>query len=89
MTAQEKVGAWTEFHKLTPEDQQVFDQALAGLVGVHYTPELVSTQVVNGINYRYKTKASVPGTGQSYPATVYIYVAPNAKPVLTEIHKDA
>ncbi|WP_421207133.1 hypothetical protein [Aeromonas enteropelogenes] len=48
------VGGWTAYHKLTAEDQAVFDQALKGFVGVQYVPFEVSTQVVAGTNYRFK-----------------------------------
>ncbi|MFQ2018524.1 hypothetical protein ACK34I_15280 [Aeromonas veronii] len=50
------VGGWTAYHKLTAEDQAVFDQALKGFVGVQYVPFEVSTQVVAGTNYRFKCK---------------------------------
>ncbi|MFB2712422.1 hypothetical protein ACE1BU_16340 [Aeromonas veronii] len=54
------VGGWTAYHKLTAEDQAVFDQALKGFVGVQYVPFEVSTQVVAGTNYRFKCKTTVP-----------------------------
>lgn len=54
------VGGWTAYHKLTAEDQAVFDQALKGFVGVQYVPFEVSTQVVAGTNYRFKCKSTVP-----------------------------
>lgn len=54
------VGGWTAYHKLTAEDQAVFNQAMKGFVGVQYTPFEVSTQVVAGTNYRFKCKSTVP-----------------------------
>ncbi|MCX7131905.1 hypothetical protein [Aeromonas sp.] len=54
------VGGWTAYHKLTAEDQAVFDQALKGFVGVQYVPFEVCTQVVAGTNYRFKCKSTVP-----------------------------
>ncbi|MBK5542124.1 MULTISPECIES: hypothetical protein [Pseudomonas] len=88
MTAQEHlVGGWTAYHKLTPKDQEVFKEALAGFVGVNYTPELVSTQVVNGTNYRYQTKATLPGSSSSWQAIVEIYAPINGKPHITQIHR--
>lgn len=86
MSAQENlVGGWTPYHELTPKDQEVFDVALAGLVGVHYTAELVSTQVVNGTNYRYQAKATQPGSPNSWQAVVEIYAPINGKPYVTQI----
>jgi hypothetical protein len=54
------VGGWTAYHKLTAEDQAVFNQAMKGFVGVQYTPFEVSTQVVAGTHYRFKCKTTVP-----------------------------
>ncbi|WP_230013002.1 hypothetical protein [Pseudomonas chlororaphis] len=88
MTAQENfVGGWTPYHKLTPKDQEVFKEALAGFVGVHYAPELVSTQVVNGTNYRYQSKATLPGSSESWQAVVEIYAPIKGKPHITQIHR--
>ncbi|MGF6329306.1 hypothetical protein ABH909_002184 [Pseudomonas sp. BS3782 TE3695] len=86
MSAQENlVGGWTPYHELTPKDQEVFKQALEGFVGVHYTPELVSSQVVNGTNYRYKAEATQPGSPNSWQAIVEIYAPINGKPHITQI----
>lgn len=88
MTAQEHlVGGWTPYHKLTPKDQEVFKAALKGFVGVSYTPEEVSTQVVNGTNYRYKTIATLPGSPSSWQAIVEIYALINGDPHITQIHR--
>lgn len=54
------LGGWTAYHKLTAEDQAVFDQALKGLVGMQYTPSEVASQVVAGTHYRFKCKSTVP-----------------------------
>lgn len=86
MSAQENlVGGWTPYHELTPKDQEVFKQALEGFVGVHYTPELVSSQIVNGTNYRYKAEATQPGSPNSWQAIVEIYAPINGKPHITQI----
>ncbi|AUG04947.1 hypothetical protein ACTJKT_00790 [Pseudomonas sp. 22526] len=88
MSAQENfVGGWTPYHELTPKDREVFKEALAGFVGVHYTPEKVSTQVVNGTNYRYLSKATVPGSSDSWQAVVEIYAPIKGKPHITQIHR--
>ncbi|MGE7955622.1 hypothetical protein ACQKQA_03315 [Pseudomonas sp. NPDC089530] len=88
MSAQEHfVGGWTPYHELTPKDKEVFKEALAGFVGVHYTPEKVSTQVVNGTNYRYLSKATLPGSSDSWQAVVEIYAPIKGKPHITQIHR--
>lgn len=48
------VGGWTPYSTpLSAEAKEVFDSATKGLVGVHYSPLAVATQVVSGINYRF------------------------------------
>jgi hypothetical protein len=79
------VGGWTSYHKLTPEDKLVFDETLKGFVGVKNTPNTVSTQVVAGINYRYKCTASFPPTEVIWEAIVEIYKPLNGKPYITGI----
>lgn len=67
------VGGWTPFHALTAEDKAVFDQAMKGFVGVKYTPQSVSTQVVAGKNYRFKCTASMPPAEVVWEAIVEIF----------------
>lgn len=67
------VGGWTVYHSLTPEDQKVFDEAMRGFVGVKYSPEQVSTQLVNGTNYRFQCAASMPPSNVIWQAIVEIY----------------
>jgi len=52
-------GGWTAYHQLTAEDQKVFNEAMKDHhnLGVKYTPQSVATQVVAGINYRFKCEA--------------------------------
>lgn len=81
-------GGWTSFGPVTPEEQVIFKTALAGLVGVDYVPEAVSTQVVAGTNYRFLSKATpvYPGA-QPYPALVTIFQPLNGQPHVTSITK--
>jgi hypothetical protein len=53
------VGAPTPFHSLTPSDSQEFNRALPGgnTKYVNYSPYAVSTQLVNGMIYRFKCTA--------------------------------
>ena len=81
-------GSWTPFRELTAEDKAVFDKAMQGLVGVEYTPGKVSTQVVNGINYRFFCHGTpVVQDGNKFPAIVAIYAAPDAAPIITNIQR--
>ncbi|WP_299178932.1 hypothetical protein [uncultured Chryseobacterium sp.] len=88
MSTQELVvGGWTKYHPLTAEDKKVFEEAMSGFVGVMYTPELVSTQVVNGTNYRYKCTASIPPSDVVWEAIVEIYAPIEGKPHIVSIHR--
>ncbi len=82
-------GGWTQFEALTPADKKVFDQAMEGFVGVKYTPEKVSKQVVNGTNYRFKCTA-LPSTKDPHPhkAIVKIHAPIVGKPKIEEIEKE-
>ncbi len=69
------VGGYSEDRDVTDDDMAIFDQAMAGEVGVTYEPEKVATQVVAGTNYRFYCKSttvtSAPEEGYAY---VYIFV---------------
>lgn len=48
------VGGWTPYTTpLAAEAKEVFASVTKGLVGVHYTPLAVASQVVAGTNYRF------------------------------------
>jgi len=48
------VGGWTPYSTTISSDaQKVFDAVIKPLMGVHYTPLAVATQVVAGLNYRF------------------------------------
>lgn len=79
------VGGWSPYHPLTPQDRAVFDEAMNGFVGVQYTPNTVSTQVVAGTNYRFKCTASMPPSEVVWEAIVEIFQPLNGKPYVTGI----
>ncbi|MCU1722845.1 MULTISPECIES: hypothetical protein [unclassified Pseudomonas] len=88
MSAQAQiVGGWSAYHPLTAQDKKVFQEALHGFVGVQYTPLEVSTQVVNGTNYRYLSNAQVPGSELIYKVIVSIYAPTNGAPHITGIQQ--
>ena len=68
------VGGWSEDRPVTEEDLAVFYEALEMIDGVAYTPELVSTQVVAGMNYRFTAQAlGVYPDAEPYLARVFIF----------------
>jgi hypothetical protein len=82
------VGGWTAYHKLTDEDRSVFKEAISGEHGnVKYEPQLVSTQVVAGVNYRYKCTASAPPALVVWEAVVQIFKPLHGKPYVTDINR--
>ena len=83
--AETLVGGWSAFHPLTANDQAVFNQALNGFVGVHYTPTSVATQIVAGTNYRFKCTASIPPAEVVWEAIVEIYAPLVGNPHITGI----
>jgi len=86
MSTQEALcGGWTPYTAITPEDRTIFDEALKGFVGVTYTPETVSTQIVAGTNYRFKCDASRPPAEVIWEAIVEIYKPLNEEPYITNI----
>ncbi|MPQ48037.1 hypothetical protein GCQ56_13605 [Marinifilum sp. N1E240] len=51
---QEMVGAYTPYSsKISNEELNVFINATKEILGVHYTPVAVASQVVSGVNYRF------------------------------------
>ena len=80
-------GGWTPYRELTQEDKTIFDQAMEGFTGINYTPFLVATQVVAGINYKFKCKASLPGNAEIWEAIVEIFKPLEGKPYITGIHR--
>jgi hypothetical protein len=67
-------GAYGPWEPLSPETEAIFHEAIGKLLGVGYTPLLVSKQIVEGVNYLYAANAHVvyPGS-HPYPVTVLIF----------------
>lgn len=61
---------------------------MKGFVGVTYTPERVSKQIVNGTNYRFFCYGD-PATlgGHKFPAIVKIHVSPKDEVQLVKIER--
>lgn len=71
----QKVGGWTSFAPVTKEDEKIFNKATQGILGVKYTPEQVSHQLVAGTNYRFICKAvSSTNPPREYYASISFWV---------------
>ena len=87
-----QVGGWQKVENgvITPELQEMFDKAMQGLDGVNYVPlELLETQVVAGMKYRFRCESTVvyPGA-QAKEAIVTIYKDPQGNLEVTNIETD-
>ncbi|MBQ2659214.1 MAG: hypothetical protein IJF87_11685 [Erysipelotrichaceae bacterium] len=85
-------GGWTKVEDgtITPELQEMFDKAMEGMLGVDYVPvELLETQVVAGMNYKFRCEATVvyPGA-EPKEAIVTIYKDTEGNLTVTEIQTD-
>lgn len=79
-------GGWSPYGPLTPQDQKVFEEATAGLLGVRYVPEEVSRQVVAGMNYRFRCKAEPLSPGvPPREVLMQIHAPLDGKPLITGI----
>lgn len=87
MTAQEQitVGGWTSLHVPSAQEQAIFKEATAPLLGVKYTALEVRSQVVNGTNYQYVANRSVVGSDLVSRVAVFIYAPISGQPHITEI----
>lgn len=86
-------GGWsiTDDTSITPEAQEVFDQAMESFTGVGYEPvDLLATQVVAGTNYCFLCRGTVivPDAAPEY-YYVYIYEDLEGNAELLDIQKIA
>ena len=85
------LGGWNspESPEITPELQEIFDQATEDLLGVNYTPvALIGTQVVAGMNYCFLCEAkTVVPNAVPYYANVTVYKDLNGKATVTDIEE--
>ena len=74
------VGGYSEQRKLSDEERALFDNVVADVAGVKYTPINVSTQIVAGVNYRFlcKGKEQERGGKKFYAVIVVHKPLPNA-----------
>ena len=80
------VGGWTTYScDISAEEMEVFKSAVT-LDGVDYTPVVVASQVVSGMNYSYfcNAKGVYPGA-LNEAVMIDIYAPINEKPILRGI----
>lgn len=66
-------GGYGKYRALTPEDQEVFRQAMSTRkYRINYTPLTVSTQMVAGMNYRFQCEG-VNSKGEKKPYEIKIF----------------
>lgn len=76
-------GGYTQFRVLETEDLELFNSLAAEVEGVKYEPSEVATQVVNGINYKFKAKEVE--TGKAVIVKIYKPLPNNGDPQLVGI----
>lgn len=79
-------GGWTDYRKVGSEEEAIFEEAFKEFVGVKYTPLLVKSQIVSGVNYSYTADAVgvYPGA-KPYKVQVLIYKPISGKAVICNI----
>lgn len=81
-------GGWSDYEDLTDEDIKMFNEAMAGHLGVTYTPSKVSKQIVNGIKCRYVCIGRLATLGrETFPAIVEIYYPTDGSKPSVEIKR--
>lgn len=86
------VGGYTDERRLTDEERQLFDAAVASTGDVEYKPMSVATQVVAGTNYRFICKArETKKRGKRFDAVIVIYkpLPGQGEPRITSIERSA
>ena len=86
------VGGYTHDRRLTDQERQLFDTAVASIDDVKYKPMSVATQVVAGTNYRFICKArETKKRGKHFDAVIVIYkpLPGQGEPRITSIERSA
>lgn len=76
VTAVNPVGSYVtaEETAITEEEQAIYDEAAAELIGFHYIPvQMIEKQIVNGTNYKFIAKSTSAPEG-SKPKTVMVTI---------------
>lgn len=78
-------GGWTEFHSLSEKEEKLFEKVMT-LVGMTYEPFAVSSQVVNGTNYKFLCNATtVTQTSHPILMQVIVHEPSEGEPAITHI----
>lgn len=81
-------GAWTAWHPLTPQAEQVFKTAIHGLVGTSYTPLGFASQIVAGTNYAFlcQGKPAYLNPPETF-VVIYVFQPLQGEPHITKIEQ--
>ncbi|MDR1231620.1 MAG: protease inhibitor I42 family protein [Spirochaetaceae bacterium] len=83
-----RLGSFTDFAPIKPEQQAILDAALKGFAGSGFTADYVSTQLVSGMNYRFVgTQTLATKDPDKYPVLFTVYQPLSGPPVLTSVQK--
>jgi len=66
-------GGWSENREIAEEEIAIFNEAMAGQVGL-YIPNFVATQVVAGTNYRFTAAMHVDASGNNLPFAEDVHI---------------
>ena len=89
MNLQSKMGGWTPYRDLTPEDRTLFDKVMDPILGVRYEPSAVSTQVVAGTNYKFRAVGTIMVPDMpKFHAIIRIFEPLEGEPVLISIVRE-
>ena len=83
------VGGYSQDREITPEDKEIFNEVMDGMTGVSYELISVATQVVAGMNYRFRVTGT-PVAPEAEPFAAYIYIFKplgDGTPELTQLER--
>jgi predicted secreted protein len=82
------IGGYSAFIYVDSEEKAVLEEAFKGFAGSGFKAELVSTQVVAGINYRFAgTQTLVTKDAPKYPVLFTVYKSLSGGPAFTGAEK--
>lgn len=78
-------GGWTAYNSSISDDAMIaFKEALDGHLGVIYTPLVLDSQVINGVNYHFLCDAQVVyPNAPHYAAFIQVYKPIGEKAILS------
>lgn len=79
-------GGYSKFRDLTEDESKLFEGLVSQMVGGHYEPFAVATQIVAGTNYKFLCNATlVTNPPKDYTAKVVVFAPLDGEPSITSI----